>query len=279
MTNIKWEKSGTAPVTPTVIKSDGASVTAKGNEMPFIALKAERAPSRFLVYPHGTWIRYRPFTFGEVKVLNQDNLDARKRQEILMRGIESNMSLYDLGAMDYQWILLLRRMSSEPPDAVWSKNVICPSCGREQGIYFKPTDLEFEDLKTTDFRVTLGGREMTFDIYRIKDALAFDDLEANRSDEQKALDPNGEYVILASVVRNMAFAEAYDWLLNKLWQEEDAHKLNEVQKLLNYGPHSLKRKCKFAMSENADERCEADFLVPIHLGVGSIYPFRNDRRS
>lgn len=91
--------------------------TGQGNVTPNTAagapeIEVKELPSKFLPYPKGTKITYRPYLFGEVKKFNQGQQSTSQAWALIASGIKCSFDVNELTLSDLRYIGLLRKIST-----------------------------------------------------------------------------------------------------------------------------------------------------------------------
>lgn len=221
-------------------------------------------PSKFLPYPEGCSIKYRPFTFGEIKSFSQSKLTLKSRIEFMLEGIETSFPKQDLTYPDFEFILILRKYSTVGAGSFYI-DVPCGGCKKELRVIFDLSKIEFDDLecKALPVRTTVGvDKELVFWPLTIGKYLEF-------YDNKKAQEMNTELAILSYQVSNMPFEEAYNVIYNL--SGEDITVVQRIDNLLYHGVKNLEKVCD---SEDCGYRNSVDISEEDVI----FYPFRVGER-
>lgn len=232
-------------------------------------IKVKELPSSFLPYPTPCTIEYRPYTWGEVKLLQQPSLSEKEVLQTLLQGIRANFPIPDLAVMDYYFISILRRMSTESEDCSWHLHTIC-SCEKRQPLIleFSAKDIDI-NMVGKDVRLpivlTLNGKEVKFMPLTVGKFMSMEDLVFGK---------DIEIATIACMVSNMEFTESYDLLWN-LSNGEDIEKVDEAKRKLDFGISPIKRSCPSLIDGNS---CGKIIMALAHLEVGHLRPFRSVKK-
>lgn len=215
-------------------------------------------PSRFLPYPEGTKIFYRPFTYGEILQLAQSNLsDIELARKIILPGVEvEGIDKEDLIFADFAFITILRYMSSFPSyEFQVSGRCGNKECNEKIFKSVRATEIEFADLDVPDLPVIVevAGEELHFMPLTLK---------ARFNCEEK-YDINNSVHVLAHLVVNKPVDEVIDILENRITAEE-AELIEEVDKMLALHIKPVVIKCP---------KCSRENYIRISIG-GTLRPFR-----
>lgn len=135
-------------------------------------------PSKFLPYPDGVRIFYRPYTFDEITTFSQSMVDMDERLRFVMQGIlVKGMDKMRLTVSDWMYLGLLRKISSFGTE---SFTVTVPA-DAEQGRLAHTARIPVSRISVTDLSVpalpavmVLDGTESTFsplDVGRFMDLM------------------------------------------------------------------------------------------------------------
>lgn len=112
-----------------------------------IGIDPSTLPSRGIPYPQNSSIRYRPYTFGEIKKFSDSkNLTRKQSMDLILSGITTDFDVHDLTLNDTLYLGLLRKISTlgdRPLTAEYS----CGVCGHKGQHTFELSQIEFHDLK------------------------------------------------------------------------------------------------------------------------------------
>lgn len=232
--------------------------------IPKIDIKVEGLPSKSLPYPEGAEIKYRAYTFGEVKVASQSKMNHKDTFDVLLNGIEASFDKTMLTLQDLLFIGFLRKMSTFG-DSKISASVDCSKCDHKNSFEIDTeNDLEFTDISVEELPVIAeldSGVEMEFSPITAKDFLGL-------VSKGKDLD---DIDFMAVQCRNYDFKTAKEIIFNaSAW---DAKILTEVDKLMHHGLKPVVRNC----SECGEE-------IEIKLDSGGtdhqlVLPFRASEKS
>jgi len=225
--------------------------------LPDIYLKLDSLPSKSLSYPNTSTIKYRPYTFGELKRFSQSKgLTFRENLDICMSGIETSFDKNDLTLSDVLYIGVLRRLSTLGTSKVQCPYV-CPLCHTPNTRILEMTDLEFEDLQVPELPlvaefsfgelefqpITVGNYQKLIQLGKDEDEVAGMAMQCIDLDFDKALELFGSAV------------------------HDDAELLNEVDKVLFHGLKSIPSTCK-------NSGCGFVAQIELDGGQALLMPFR-----
>lgn len=232
-------------------------------DVPHIEITGEDLPSRFLPYPKGTRIFYRPYTYGEIDtaVSSKAAYDKGLRhvlQGIIVEGMDKN----DLTLNDFLYLALLRKISSlGTTDFVVQVTPV--DLGTPITKRMKTQDIEFQNLEVPKLpvRVKLGGKELHFrpltigkymDLVRgvFMEVAEPSTEEAETPEEEEEMlraggevaevsrgDMPNERQMMAASCCNLEFNDAYRTISNAIAGEMT--RLHKVDKILFHGVKPL----------------------------------------
>ena len=220
---------------------------------------AMKLPSKFLPYPKNCSIKFRPYTFGEIKVYNQSKLNAIDNIKFVLKGITCSFDSLLLTVSDFLYIGLLRRLATFG-GSKFSLAHICKHCKERQTELFDNSSIEFQDIiaPALPARVNLSVGKLEFTPITLKDYIFI--LEENKQSDDIAL--------MAVQCRNKPFDEAYELIYN-LSSTEGAI-IDKVDKSLYHSIKPLIFKCS---------KCGEKNSIAVEGGTALIYPFRDEREK
>lgn len=124
-------------------------------------------PSKFMPYPKGSVIKYRPYYYEEIKNHDQSkNLTYREEVNFVLSGVCTTFNKYDLTLSDYLYINLLRRISNtNSGDYDIVVRYQCKGCGNVSKNIFKASEIMIDYLEVPDLPVTVefsSGKKYSF---------------------------------------------------------------------------------------------------------------------
>ena len=222
--------------------------------LPQISLDdVEQIPSKFLTYPEKSTIKYRPYSYGEVKKISQSKHSKKDEFNVILEGIECSFDKMDLTVSDLLYLGLLRKISTLGTTKVEAK-YDCSGCEKVVGKTFQLTDLNLKELEVPELPVVvdLDSGEFEFTPLTVKDC--FDLIDKDKVSDHISL--------LATMCRNKSFEEAYEIFFN--CSSPDGMILEEVDKLLIHEVEPLEAVCS----------CGAKTLIELDGGQALLLPFR-----
>lgn len=128
-------------------------------------------PSKFLPYPKGSMIKYRPYIYEEIMNHTQSkNLTYREEVEYVLSGVYTSFDKYDLTLSDYLFINLLRRISNIG-DYDISAKYQCKKCGNLTRSIFKASEIDIDYIQVPKLPVTVtfsSGKTYSFNPITIR---------------------------------------------------------------------------------------------------------------
>lgn len=237
--------------------------------IPEIDIALKDLPSQGKPYPPGTSVRYRPYTFGEVKKISQGSTEGRRRFDAIMAGVDCRgIDKWKLTLGDALYLGLLRKISSVGTSKAHIPYV-CGHCGSRNVLVLDiggadKVALEFDDIAAPalPIRVELSCGDRVFMPVTVGDFVA-------RLD--KLVSPEGVedgIAMLASYCVNVPFEQAYEEFSNVTGT--DGELLNEIDRLLYHSAKDMITNC-------ASEACGKKNSVELDGGQALILPFRTDQ--
>ena len=223
-------------------------------------------PSKFLSYPPGSKIQYKPYSFGELEEWASlpRGASPEDKYKLGLKGIKvEGFDIFDLNIADYNYIMTLRKLSTYDR-ARFDLKYNCPHCSEQvvstqeiQNINFKDFE-EFNRLpvvyKTSD------GKELVIDSMTVGDAIRFRGSDI----------PDNSMTRLAFQIRNMSTSESLEYLsdISDIYEIE---LLQELEGVLNFG--------KSQEIDLTCPHCKKKSTISI-LGVSALAePFRKPKKS
>jgi len=237
-------------------------------DLPRVNPTLSKFPSRSLAYAPGAEMQYRPYTFGEVKRLNQTkSLSTKQKFKEILKGVECNFHDMDITVGDALYVALLRKISTLGSTKVILKYK-CGKCQKVGSHQMNTQDLEFDDMLKgySDDEAELpivaefSWGETSFMPCTLQDYYLLIDQ-----------DKENDEIALMAVQSDMEFHEAYE-KFDKITDFEDARILDEVDKLLYHALTPVKFKCRNKLSD--DSLCENTITIELDGGQALVLPFR-----
>lgn len=258
--------------------TDTLALANPNSPMTEMTVEAKDLPSRGLGYPDGLVIRYRSYSFGEIKKVSTTNdIDLPQIIEVVMSGIsiDGGFDKYKLSFVDMLYIGLLRRVSSQG-HMKYQMPYSCEKCEQVSQAIFGSGDIDFqeisEEVPSLPIEVELGGTTFQFNFPTVQNML---DVKGARKDKKKAK-KSAALEITASTVINMDAETAYA-KLEAITDPDEMEVLNEIDKLLFHDIKPVKAICK---SKVEDENgitsiCNFENFVSIEGKELLVRPFRD----
>lgn len=248
--------------------------------VPWIQMNASELPSRGVPYPEGSIIKYRSYTHGEVRAASVSNFDISASLDSVLSGIETQgFKKEDLTLVDVFLIGIYRKVSSLN-EMRFEIPFICENCGNHGKKIFTHKDISFKDLdaEVTSLPATceISGKEISFSPMTVGKFIEIQRGVYNKAfKDPKKPDPTA---ILAGMVTNMPFKEAYDFLYAIPQTDlESLEVLSEIDKLLMHDIEELEITCSAVMEDK--KVCNHLNKITIAGREMLITPFRDGEGS
>lgn len=233
------------------------AIPSKTNFIPEVSLEVKSLPSKALSYPPGSIIKYRPYSFGEIKKINQEKNSTKDTIEFALSGIQANFDVKKITISDLLFIGLLRKIST-----LGTTKVVIPyDCDKCKGKVREVVDtdkLEFDDIQAPSLPVVcdFGGKDFKFMPLTVEGYLELCDL--GKQDEELSM--------MAKQVTNVAFDESYKTFYNATI--EDGKFLDDIDKYLYHGIKPISSTCT---------QCKNKISIELDGGQALLVPFRGDQ--
>jgi hypothetical protein len=268
----------------TIIKTNSEGIPFPGKEhahvhvkseaekdLPEVNIKVDHLPSKGLAYS-GKYpkVSYRPYTFGEIKKINQDKgLSAKNRLEMVLSGIDCSFDKLELTISDLLYVGLLRKISTIGSDI--NLTVSCAKCKKpiNENIGGAKGLIEFEDIKAPSLPIEAdfsNGKSYEFSPLTVKEYFDLLDESPDKLDE---------IAMMARQCKNHDFQETYEFFQGLM--PIDRLLLEEIEKYLDHGLKPIKLKCKNKSSDSII--CSHETSVELDGGQALLTPFRGDQES
>lgn len=237
-------------------------------------IQVKNLPSKFLPYPEGCLISYKPYVFGELIEFNESKLSEVDIIKFISRGITTSFPIMDLAYFDYLFISLLRKISSFGSNQ-FGFSYVCQKCGATNSHKATTEDIEFAELDVPKLPIVakIGNSELHFVPLTVGKYLSL--LESKKIDKKISL--------FASEVINMDQADAEKIIYNAIG--EDQSLLNYIDELLYFGIKPMVVTCKAEVKEgeggNVEKKVLCGFENKVEIDSPEVLtrPFRVDRES
>jgi len=240
--------------------------------LPLIKVSVDKLPSKGLPYPAKSFIKHRPFTFGEIKKVSQSKLDNKEKFEFLLSGIDCSFDKYDLTISDLLYIGFLRKISTLGT----SQGIItvkCPKCKKDHREMIElgsmKSKIEFDDIKAPALPVVVemsNSKDYTFSPLTVKKLFLLMDQKRDIDDP---------ILLMAAQCTDHDLDDVYKFIENVY--PEDGMLLSEIDELLFHGLKPYQMVCK---NMDADKnQCGQEMSVGLDGGDALLMPFRGDKES
>lgn len=230
------------------------------DHMAQISVSVTSLPSKGLSYPPSSTVRHRPYTFGEVKRINQNDMTLAQAIEMVLSGVETiGFPKESLTLADALYVGLLRRISTIGT----AKGVVpyrCGHCSRKASQTLElggpMSVIEFDDLPIPELPIIIdmSKGERRFMPLTVSQYLQVLVPQGKQEDEIACLAAECVGVDFESAEREFNDATA-----------DDAALLNEVDRLLYHGVKAIPVNCP---------NCGGMVSLELDGGQSLILPFR-----
>lgn len=231
--------------------------------IPKIDISVESLPSKSLPYPDKCEIKYRAYTFGEVKTVSQAKMNHKDTFDFILNGIYTSFDKYLLTLQDVLFIGFLRKMSTFG-DTKISAESECSKCGHKNKFDIDTEkDLEFNDIEVDELPIIAeleSGTELEFTPMTARDIIKL-------MDHGDGVD---EIDFMAAQCRNFDFKTSREIVYNA--SPTDARILAEVDRMMSHGLKPVERPCV----------CGEKITITLDTGGTDhqlVLPFRQDEKS
>lgn len=230
--------------------------------IPEVNLDLSALPSQGKAYPKGSWIKYRAYSFGEVKKVNQEKLSEKDSFEFMLSGVVCSFDKLDITVADALYIGLLRKISTlGATKMVVPFSCRKPDCGSHERPILDTSKLEFDDLAAEDLpvRAEFSFGEYHFQPLTVKRYYYLFDNGKKHTDE---------LYCAAVQVDNREMEEAYKALY--AMNADDGSVMNAVDEVLYHGLKAVRFECS---------KCKTPHEVELDGGQALLIPFREQQQS
>ena len=227
-------------------------------------IEVENLPSKWLPYPEGSTIRFRPYKLGEtLQIVQSKGKGEALLSELVLRGVETSFGKGDLTLCDFMWLALLRKLSSFG-DEQFTIEFKCSNekCGAKNTFNFSIEQIEFNDLEIPKLPITAqmeDGTELVFSPLTVGGFLEL----------SKKENPGDPSAMLAMACKNLEYDVAYRKIYD-VTRPLDKMVLRQVDRHLEHGVRDVQRKC---------ESCNKANRIAIDGPRVLIRPFRFEKQS
>jgi hypothetical protein len=247
--------------------------------LPEISLDLAKLPSKGLDYPKSAKIKYRPYSWGEVKEITQSKMNNKDQFYHIMKGVEvENMDKNDITLGDAIYIAIYRKFSTVGNTKI-TVQYHCKGCGKKtKGVFnLQEVGAEFMRAPALPMKIDIGGKEFAFRPLTITDYF-------NLEDKLKENDKLDRDFALMSMMCDAEFEEVYEALYNITTQDE-MEDIKLIDHYLNHGLKKVQNKCKNVLDKKEDESGNVENILCGHVsdieldgGQALLLPFREDEK-
>lgn len=250
-------------------------MTEENKFIPEVELDISKFPSRGICYPTGAKLKYRTYTFGEIRKVSSSNSGTLESIKLTLSGITADFNTNDLTLMDCLYVGILRKLSTLNT-IKFEVPYICTKCKESSKGYFTQDDIEFRDLSDDITGLPLvcnvNKKDLHFSPMTVGDYLK---LLSGTYDSVYKEGKVDRVAAQAITVKNMEFKEAYEFLYG-LTNPEDVEVLTEIDKLLLHDIKPLKASCT---NQIEGKTCMGENSIKLEGREALISPFRKSEKS
>jgi hypothetical protein len=244
-------------------KSSSGNFEEVNNTLPQLTIKVKKLPSKSIPYPDNARIQYRPYTFGELRLIATSRMDEKSSMEFVLKGIQTNFPKEDLTMSDLIYLGLMRKLSTFN-DIQFRVNYTCAKCKKKTYGKFTKDDMEFSDIQADSLPAMADlsdGNKYEFMPLTVGGYFALFDNNLHH-------DPTAMSATLCS---NVEFKKFFEYLNNSV-DYEDTEIMDEVEKVLDHGLKPIESTCKW-------KGCDKKMHLALERRQGLIMPFRKGKKS
>lgn len=202
-------------------------------------IEVKPLPSGFKPYPSPIKVSYKPYTFGEVKKMSQDDISLVKRYEYVMSGIAvDGMDKMELTLGDVLYLSMLRKLSIPGIDSV-SITKRCQHCGEIMtNLRLELATVEFDELKyDLPLSTVVAGKKYSFSPLTVGALIQMSKEHDDPSDEEMlartCIDPGYEEALAMLTILNN----------ERSYVDEDLKAVNKIDEMMYHGIQPVSLKC------------------------------------
>lgn len=239
-------------------------------------ISLEKLPSKGIPYPKSAVIKYRPFSWGEVKEISQSKMSQKDQFDHIMKGITvEGMEKNDMTLGDAMYLAIYRKFSTVGNSKV-TVQYMCRGCGKKSKGVIALQEVEADKMKAPalPMAIDINKETLKFEPMRISDYFDIQD----KLKENENLDT--DFAFIASMCINGEFEEVYKKLYNITTQDE-MEDIKQIDHYLNHGLKKVKSKCKNVLDKKEDESevlCGHVTDIELDGGQALLLPFREDEK-
>lgn len=237
-------------------------------------------PSGGKAYPKNLEIKYRPYTFGEVKTISQtgqSNLTVRDRILEILKGVQVsngfdplNLTLQDVFCLGF-----LRKVRTFATSNKISIPHFCDGCKKPTQFVLEENEvLDFNDIKAPSLPISFNMYDETFEFSPLTVKNYFDYLDY----VLKSIDLNEEVdtgvAVMAAQCISHSFEDSYRAIFNAGPNESSL--LAEIDSLLN---HDLKPIEMYCRNKKGEEICNYKTTIKLDEVDRLVLPFRSEHEE
>lgn len=243
-----------------VVKREDLPVVDKSTtpeHMPMIEVL--QLPSKFLPYPDGTKVFYKPYTFGELEKISGSNLSFSEMSKIIMSGIETHgITKMDLDYQDYLYLAVLRKLSTFSKSN-YHISFKCPHCQQQVDCSPELSSIEWSEMEGVPelpLLVNIAGMDLDMSSLTVEDVSLLENQGLVKSD----------IAVIAGMIKNVEFKSAME-IVENLDDGEDIAVLTMAKELLDFGNQTTTIVCP-------NKECKKPVKVTVRGIAKLAEPFR-----
>ena len=190
-------------------------------------IQVGQLPSKFLPYPTGSKVYYKPYTWAEIEYLNASKVDSVTLYDYILGGIRTeNFDKADLTMMDFYYIALLRKLSSL---GTAQFSMTYSAFGGTHTKIASSEDLDFDDLNIPALPITAKLNN---------GSLSFSPITIRKYRQLVSLNLADDDISLMAAQCTLPLEESLE--IAKTWYGSDLSTLDKVDRLLHHDIKPIK---------------------------------------
>jgi hypothetical protein len=239
-------------------------------ELPEIELKVTGLPSRGVPYPEGATIKYRNYTWGEVRRASTSKVSVYETLKNALKGIDTSFDKQNLTLPDALYLGILRKISTFSGMTL-EVPYVCRKCGSPNTGHLNHGDISFRDLSDSvtalPGHAKLAGKEIEFGPMTVKQYYELSEGRYSNIIGEKI----DEVASQACWIKNMSYKDAFE-LINGLTDPKDFKTITAIDKLLMHDMDFLTFTC-------SEEKCKFQNKLKLEGREAMLRPFRGGEES
>jgi len=242
--------------------------------VPKINKPIKELPSQGKAYPQKLEIRYRPYTFGEVKTINNSTFSIRDRLLEILSGVtvSHNFDVLNLTLQDVLFIGFLRKRATFVKEDQIIVTERCPKCKKQSDfVLHENQHLEFHDLAAPKLPISFQMHNEKFSFTPITVKLYFDYLDQLVESTANSVDFDESIALMAIQCSSHDFENAYKAVFNA--SSEEMEMLEEIDKQMLHELKPVKLQCQ---NKIEDKICGHEHEIKLDEVDRLVLPFRGE---